>query len=72
MRGLGSHAQDSITSLVDQNEQFPEHIQDTQDAIEPFIDLVEDLDSGGDDSNFDPYSKDCFANFAQLLEPIPI
>ena len=72
MRGLRSHAKNSITSLVDQSEQFLEHIQDTQDAIQSFIDLVEDLDSGGDDSNLDPYSRDCFADFAQLLEPIPI
>jgi hypothetical protein len=38
MRGLRSHAEDYITSLANQSEQFLEHIQD---AIEPFIDLEE-------------------------------
>lgn len=39
-------------------------------AIEPFIDLEEDCESG-EDSDFDPRSKDCFANFAQLPDPTP-
>lgn len=39
-------------------------------AIQSFIDLEEDCKSG-EDSGFDPRSRDCFANFAQTPEPTP-
>ena len=62
MRGARSHAEDYVTSLDEQNDQLFDHIQGAQGAIESFIDLEEE--ESGEESDFDPRSGDCFADFA--------
>ena len=68
-RGARSHAEDYITSLDEQINQFLDHFQGSDVAIEPLIDV--EKEESGEESDFDPRSGDCFANFAQLSESSP-
>ena len=67
MRVARSYAEDYITSLDKQSDQFIDHIQGSHVAIESFIDVEEE--ESGEESDFDPRSGDCFVDFAQLPEP---
>ena len=69
MRGARSHAEDYITSLDEQSDQFIDHFQGSDVAIEPLIDMEEE--ESGEESDYDPHNGDCFADFAQLPESSP-
>lgn len=47
--------------------QFVDHVQGSQVAILPFIDLKEE--ESEEEFDCDPQSRDCFVDFAQLPAP---
>ena len=69
IRGVRSHAKEYITSLNEQSYQFIDHFQGPQAVIVPFIDV--EKEESGEEFDFDPRSRDCFADFAQPPEPSP-
>ena len=69
IRGVRSHAKEYITSLNEQSDQFIDHFQGPQAVIVPFIDVKKE--ESGEEFDFDPRSRDCFADFAQSPEPSP-
>ena len=69
MKGTRLHAKEYITSLDEQSDQYINHFQGSQAAIEPYIDV--NNEENGEESDFDPRNGYCFVDFAQLSKPSP-